>query len=378
MPQRSVLENVFLGNEASHFGVVVAHPMRERYDELCARAGFDLPADDPVGTLRIADQQKVEILRALARDAKLVVMDEPTAALTSDESARLLEIVRGLRAAGTTIVYVSHFLPEVLSIADTVTVLRDGRLIHTKPAASETPASVVTAMLGRPMEMTFPDKVYPPADARDDPLGARAHAAARVRGHLVRHPGRRDRRPRRPDRLGPDRGRPGDLRRRPLRQRRGHPRREGAQDPFPTESDSRRDRNAPRVAQGPGPAHAQPDHPERQPRPPRRGLAERCHPAAPGAAPRGGADEARRRAGFTSRAPGSRRSRAGTSRRSSSRNGSSNRLARSLPTSRPAASTSGPSARSTSSSRRSRPRGWPCCSSRPSSKRCSASPTGSS
>ena len=166
VPRRSVLENVFLGNEASHFGVVVAHPMRERYDELCAQAGFDLPADDPVGTLRIADQQKVEILRALARDAKLVVMDEPTAALTSDESARLLEIVRGLRAAGTTIVYVSHFLPEVLSIADTVTVLRDGRLIHTKPAASETPASVVTAMLGRPMEMTFPDKVYPPADAQ--------------------------------------------------------------------------------------------------------------------------------------------------------------------------------------------------------------------
>ena len=89
-------------------------------------------------------------------------MDEPTAALTSDEAERLLEIVRGLRKAGTTIVYVSHFLPEVLSIADTVTVLRDGRLIHTKPAASETPASVVTAMLGRPMEMTFPDKVYPP------------------------------------------------------------------------------------------------------------------------------------------------------------------------------------------------------------------------
>jgi rhamnose transport system ATP-binding protein len=166
VPRRSVLENVFLGNEASHFGVVVAHPMRERYDELCARAGFDLPADAPVGTLRTADQQKVEILRALARDAKLVVMDEPTAALTSDESALLLEIVRGLRAAGTTIVYVSHFLPEVLSIADTVTVLRDGRLIHTKPAASETPASVVTAMLGRPMEMTFPDKVYPAVDAQ--------------------------------------------------------------------------------------------------------------------------------------------------------------------------------------------------------------------
>jgi simple sugar transport system ATP-binding protein/ribose transport system ATP-binding protein len=165
VPLRSVIENVFLGSESSRYGVIVGHPMRARYDELCAQAGFDLPPDDPVGTLRIADQQKVEILRALARDAKLVVMDEPTAALTSDESARLLEIVRALRTAGTTIVYVSHFLPEVLSIADTVTVLRDGRLIQTKPAASETPATLVTAMLGRPMEMTFPEKAYPPADA---------------------------------------------------------------------------------------------------------------------------------------------------------------------------------------------------------------------
>src|SRR5579872_1721736 len=165
VPLRSVIENVFLGSETSRFGLVVKDPMRERYDELCAQAGFDLPGDDPVGSLRIADQQKVEILRALARDSKLIVMDEPTAALTSDESSRLLDIVRGLRDAGTTIVYVSHFLPEVLSIADTVTVLRDGRLIHTRPAESETPASIVTAMLGRPMELSFPEKIYPPDDA---------------------------------------------------------------------------------------------------------------------------------------------------------------------------------------------------------------------
>jgi simple sugar transport system ATP-binding protein/ribose transport system ATP-binding protein len=165
VPQRSVLDNVFLGNESSRLGTVVKRPMRTRYAELCERAGFDIPADELVGRLRVAEQQKVEILRALARDAQVVVMDEPTAALTSDESARLLDIVRGLRAAGTTIVYVSHFLPEVLSIADNVTVLRDGKHIHTKPAASETPASVVTAMLGRPMEMTFPEKVYPPAEA---------------------------------------------------------------------------------------------------------------------------------------------------------------------------------------------------------------------
>jgi simple sugar transport system ATP-binding protein/ribose transport system ATP-binding protein len=165
VPRRSVIENVFLGNENRRAGFLRRGSMRSRYAALCEKAGFDLPADRPVGTLRIADQQKVEILRALARDAKLIVVDEPTAALTADESERLLEIVRGLRARGTTLVYVSHILGEVLSIADTVTVLRDGRLIETAPAASQSPESLVTAMLGRTMEMTFPDKAFPPENA---------------------------------------------------------------------------------------------------------------------------------------------------------------------------------------------------------------------
>ena len=112
----------------------------------------------PVGALRIAEQQKVEILRALAREAKLIVMDEPTAALTGDEAQKLLEIVRELRDRGTTIVYVSHFLEEVLSIADDVTVLRDGLLVETAAAAGKSAASIVTAMLGRTMETTFPPK----------------------------------------------------------------------------------------------------------------------------------------------------------------------------------------------------------------------------
>jgi ABC-type sugar transport system ATPase subunit len=165
VPQRSVIENVFLGSESLRIGFVRRRSMRSRFDTLCERAGFDLPAHALTGTLRIADQQKVEILRALAREAKLIVMDEPTAALTADESERLLNIVRGLRARGTTIVYVSHFLSEVLSIADAVTVLRDGRLIRTAPAASESPQSLVTAMLGRTMDMTFPDKAFPPDEA---------------------------------------------------------------------------------------------------------------------------------------------------------------------------------------------------------------------
>ena len=201
-------------------------------------------------------------------------MDEPTAALTSDESARLLEIVRGLRDAPARRSCTSRTsCREVLSIADTVTVLRDGRLIHTKPAASETPATVVTAMLGRPMEMTFPDKVYPPADAQTvlsvrglTRLPAFEDISFEVRaGEIVGLAGLIGSGRTEVARaiFGADRFDSGEV----------APRRAGAQDPFATGSDSRRDRDAPRVAQGPGPAHAQPDHPERQPRPPRRGLA---------------------------------------------------------------------------------------------------------
>jgi simple sugar transport system ATP-binding protein/ribose transport system ATP-binding protein len=165
LPARRVIDNVFLGSEHERYGFLNERSMRKRYRELSTRAGFDLPADARVGRLRLADQQKVEILRALARNAKLIVVDEPTAALTADEAEKLLLILRALRSQGTTIVYVSHFLSEVLSVADAVTVLRDGKLIRTSLAESETPETLITAMLGRSVEMTFPDKTDTPPDA---------------------------------------------------------------------------------------------------------------------------------------------------------------------------------------------------------------------
>ncbi len=165
VPTRTVVENVFLGIETARFGHVDRRALRYRYDELEAWAGFGIPGSAPVAALRLADQQKVEILRALARDAMLVVMDEPTAALTAEEATKLLEVVRSLRDRGTTIVFVSHFLEEVLSIADAVTVLRDGRVVQTTPAAGQTAATLVTAMLGRSMEANFPPRVEPGPDA---------------------------------------------------------------------------------------------------------------------------------------------------------------------------------------------------------------------
>jgi simple sugar transport system ATP-binding protein/ribose transport system ATP-binding protein len=165
VPHRSVLENVFLGAEDTVGGVLEKRKLAQRYEALVAGTGIELPARKLARTLRVADQQKVEILRAVAREARFVIMDEPTSALTRDEADRLFELVRGLRRSGTTIVYVSHFLAEVLALADTVSVLRDGRLIKTSAASAETPESLVTAMLGRTIGLAFPDKEPPPADA---------------------------------------------------------------------------------------------------------------------------------------------------------------------------------------------------------------------
>jgi simple sugar transport system ATP-binding protein/ribose transport system ATP-binding protein len=165
VPHRSVLENVFLGVEGGVAGIVDERRLLRRYRALVERTAIELPPRTLTRSLRVADQQKVEILRAIARAARLVVMDEPTSALASDDAERLFELVRRLQEHGATIVYVSHFLAEVLGLADTVSVLRDGRLVRTSRAADETPNRLVTAMLGRAVDIVFPEKQPPPDSA---------------------------------------------------------------------------------------------------------------------------------------------------------------------------------------------------------------------
>jgi simple sugar transport system ATP-binding protein/ribose transport system ATP-binding protein len=165
VPRLTVAQNVFLGIEPRRTLFTRPRELTRRFEELAARAGFALPADAPVGTLPIAMQQQVEILRALARDAELLVLDEPTAALSGPEAEKLHAIVRSLAASGRTVILVSHFLREVLDLADTVTVLRDGRVVRTGPASGETEASLVGSMLGRSLGQTFPDRRPPASDA---------------------------------------------------------------------------------------------------------------------------------------------------------------------------------------------------------------------
>jgi ABC-type sugar transport system ATPase subunit len=158
VPALTVAENVFLGTEPRRAGFLRRRALRRRYEELAGSVGFDLPPDAPAGRLRTADQQKVEILRALSRDAELIVMDEPTASLSRPDVVRLHEIIRRLAGAGTTIVLVSHFLGEVLELADEVTILRDGQVVRTAPAAGQTTETLLNAMLGRSLGATFPAK----------------------------------------------------------------------------------------------------------------------------------------------------------------------------------------------------------------------------
>jgi ABC-type sugar transport system ATPase subunit len=141
-----------MGVEPRRFGLFNRRQMRKQYAALIARSGFELDGGARVGSLRTADQQKVEILRAVSSDARIIIMDEPTSSLTSVETAALHRMIRSLRDQGKTVVYVSHFLDEVLELADTVTVMRNGHLVRTAPAGTETEESLVAGMFGAAVE----------------------------------------------------------------------------------------------------------------------------------------------------------------------------------------------------------------------------------
>ncbi len=165
VPSLSVAENVYLGAEVARGGFVRRREARRRFRQLVERVGFDLQPDVPAGTLSTADKQKVEIMRALSRNASFVIMDEPSAALSSHETAALHEIIRSLARGGTAVVLISHFLSEVLALADTITTLRDGHLVRTVDAKGATEEMLIEGMLGRSLSAAFPEKISAPADA---------------------------------------------------------------------------------------------------------------------------------------------------------------------------------------------------------------------
>lgn len=156
LPYLNVAENLFLGREPVRWGMLDRGRMDRETRQWLQRLRLGVSPNDPVFSLSVAQQQMVEITKALARDAKILMMDEPSASLTPDELQTLFEIISNLKSHGVTVVYVSHRLDEIFRIADRVTVLRDGRLIGTVPVREATRADLVRMMVGRSLDETFP------------------------------------------------------------------------------------------------------------------------------------------------------------------------------------------------------------------------------
>jgi ABC-type sugar transport system ATPase subunit len=162
LPERTVAQNVHLGHEPVRRGLVDRHEMLARTSALLASVGAgSLPADALVARLGIAQRQIVEIAKALVLDARLLIMDEPTAALADHEVDILHALVRRLRRQGIGLLYVSHRLAEVFELADRITVLKDGRKVTTVPTAQTTPAQLVRHMVGRDLTGYYPGRAAP-------------------------------------------------------------------------------------------------------------------------------------------------------------------------------------------------------------------------
>lgn len=164
VPEMTVAQNVFLGIE-ENLGGLLRGTDRARFDALEAHCGFGLDPDAKVAGLRIAERQKVEIMRALAREARVIIMDEPTSSLTADEAEKLHQVIAWLKSDGRTVIYVTHFLDHVLANCDKVTIMRDGRIVRTGPVGEETKARLVEAMLGEPADIAYPELPPPPPEA---------------------------------------------------------------------------------------------------------------------------------------------------------------------------------------------------------------------
>jgi putative multiple sugar transport system ATP-binding protein len=158
-PFLSIAENIFLGNERVHRGLIDWNRTNADAAELLARVGLDENPVTPAMDLGVGKQQLVEIAKALSKDVKLLILDEPTAALNDADSAHLLDLLRGLREQGITCVIISHKLNEIKAIADSTTILRDGLTIETLYMEKDlvTEDRIISGMVGRDLEHRFPE-----------------------------------------------------------------------------------------------------------------------------------------------------------------------------------------------------------------------------
>lgn len=168
-PDRSVIENVLLGTVTSSPMLPIGRQSwGAKFAELLEETGFELNPGTLVGKLSIQEQQVVELLRALAWEANIIVMDEPTAALPREDVERLHNIIRRLSQRGVTVILISHFLDEVLSLCDSVTVMRGGQHVATHPCAQVDQETLISEMLGVELGQMYPDRL--PIPTKKEPL----------------------------------------------------------------------------------------------------------------------------------------------------------------------------------------------------------------
>ena len=158
VPQLNVAENIMLGQVPAKWGVINTKEVHQKAKEVLQQLGIELNTYQIVGKLTVAQQQIVEIAKALARNLQILIMDEPTAALNQVEIGNLFNVIRALKKRGVTVLYISHRLSEIFEIADSVTVLKDGKLVDTKVIQELSRDDVVRMMIGRQLTDYFPPK----------------------------------------------------------------------------------------------------------------------------------------------------------------------------------------------------------------------------
>jgi rhamnose transport system ATP-binding protein len=162
-PHLSVAENIFASGYPLRHGRIDRKAMREHASELLRRLGFEMDVNMPVAGLTVAEAQFVEIARAISGELKVLILDEPTSALTPSEAVKLYEVVRRLRDVGTSIVWISHRMEEIHMLADTITVLRDGQHVRTAPSQELSDSELIQLMVGRSVVLERKE--------REEPLG---------------------------------------------------------------------------------------------------------------------------------------------------------------------------------------------------------------
>jgi D-xylose transport system ATP-binding protein len=157
----SVQENIFLGNEPNQMGVILWDEMYNKTKNLLDQLELSIDPEERIGNLGIGQQQLVEIAKALSKNAKLLILDEPTSALTEKESEILIKIVKKLKNQGVTSIYISHKLDEVLSISDSISAIRDGQYVGTEAIETIDKDKLIYMMVGRVLNQLYPREEHP-------------------------------------------------------------------------------------------------------------------------------------------------------------------------------------------------------------------------